>query len=151
MKLKLWETQDFWAGIMFILIGALAIINARDYPFGSTLRMGPGYFPVVLSGVMILFGLIIIFNGLRKRVEIPKRWSIRSLVILPASLCIFGILMKAAGFVPALITLIFVSAAAGREFKLKEVLLLVVILTAIAWGVFIWGLGLHYPMFFKFW
>jgi hypothetical protein len=60
---------------------------------------------------------------------------------------IFGIMMETVGFVPALIALIFVSAAASKEFKLWEVLLSAVVITAASVGVFIYGLGLPYPLF----
>ena len=50
------------------------------------------------------------------------------------------------GFIPALMALIFVSAASGREFKVVEVLLLVVVLTVTSTALFIWGLGLPYPL-----
>lgn len=151
MKMDIRNNQDFWCGLMFMVVGAVAIVAAWDYPFGTTLRMGPGYFPVMLSGIMILFGLIILLKGLRQSEKIQGNWSIRALIILPISLALFGILMEVAGFIPALIALIFISAASGSEFKLKEVLVLTAILVAIAWTVFIWGLGLPYPMFQKFW
>lgn len=151
MKMDIRNNQDFWCGLMFMVVGAVAIVAAWDYPFGTTLRMGPGYFPVMLSGIMILFGLIILLKGLRQSEKIRGNWSIRALIILPVSLVLFGILMEVAGFIPALIALIFISAASGGEFKFKEVLVLTAILVAIAWTVFIWGLGLPYPMFLKFW
>jgi hypothetical protein len=59
---------------------------------------------------------------------------------------LFGLLMEHAGFIPALLVLIFGSAAAGTEFKLVEVLLLAVGLTAFSVALFIYGLGLPYPL-----
>ena len=59
---------------------------------------------------------------------------------------LFGKLMEYAGFIPALVALVFVSAASGREFKLMEVLLLTALLTVSAVALFIWGLGLTYPL-----
>jgi hypothetical protein len=44
------------SGVIFVGIGAIALTIARDYPMGSALRMGPGYFPNVLGGILILFG-----------------------------------------------------------------------------------------------
>jgi hypothetical protein len=55
--------------------------------------------------------------------------------------------MEYAGFIPALVVLIFGSAAASREFKFVEVLLLSIVLTAMCVGLFIWGIGLPYPLF----
>ena len=75
----------------------------------------------------------------------PARY--RALVVLPLSLVMFGLLMEYAGFVPALMVLIVGSAAAGSEFNLKEALLLAMGLTAFAVALFIYGLGLPYPLF----
>jgi len=131
--------------MMLIGTGAASIFIARDYPFGSTMRMGPGYFPSMLGGILILFGISVMVMGLRSNEKIQGRSSLRALVMLPLSLVLFGVLMKHAGFVPALVALIFGSAAAGREFKWGEVLLLTVLLTVLSVAVFIWGLGLPYP------
>lgn len=146
MKREVVNNKDFWAGMMLIGTGAASIFIARDYPLGSTLRMGPGYFPSLLGGILILFGIYILTMGLRSKEEIKGSWSLRALIVLPLSLVLFGVLMRHAGFLPALIVLIFGSAAAGREFKFREVLLLTGLLTLLSWAVFIWGLGLPYPL-----
>ena len=65
MKLTLANNKDVWAGVMLITIGAAAILVARNYPFGTALRMGPGFFPVILGGLLIVFGLTILAVGLR--------------------------------------------------------------------------------------
>ncbi len=59
--------KDVWAGLLLIAIGAVAMLIARNYPFGTALRMGPGYFPIVLGALLILFGLYILASGLRER------------------------------------------------------------------------------------
>ena len=146
MKLELRNNKDFWVGMMLIGIGAAAMFIARDYPFGSTLRMGPGYFPRVLGGILILFGIYIMATGLRSQEKIKAHWSVRALIVLPLSLILFGVLMDHAGFIPALAALIFGSAAAGKEFKFVEVLLLTVVLTVLSVATFIWGLELPYPL-----
>jgi hypothetical protein len=146
MKLELRSNRDFWAGMMFAGTGAGAMFIARHYPFGTTLRMGPGYFPVVLSGILILFGVYVMLRGLRKNEKIQGNWSLRALIVLPLSIVAFGILMDLAGFIPALAALVFISAASGREFRLVEVLLLTLFLGALSVAMFIWGLGLPYPL-----
>jgi len=146
MKLVLLKNKDFWAGMMLVGIGAAAMFIARDYRFGSALRMGPGFFPAILSGILIAFGVCIMAVGLRSGEKIQDRLSLRALVLLPLSLLLFGILMERAGFIPAMVVLVFVSAAAGREFRFVEVLLLTVTLTVASAALFIWGLGLPYPL-----
>ncbi|MBU2053633.1 MAG: tripartite tricarboxylate transporter TctB family protein [Proteobacteria bacterium] len=146
MKLDFRSNRDFWSGLMFFVIGVAAIPIARDYPFGSTLRMGAGYFPTLLGAILILFGIYIMVKGLRRHEKIEGNWSLRALIMLPLSMVLFGVLMQYAGFIPALAVLISWSAASGREFKFFEVLLVTVLLTVLSVGVFIWGLGLPYPL-----
>lgn len=146
MKVELKKNKDFWAGLMLVGIGAGAIFIARDYRFGSALRMGPGFFPIILSGVLIVFGICIMFVGLLRNEKIQDHISIRALVLVPLSLVLFSVLIKFAGFIPALMGLIFVSAASGKEFKIREVVILTVVLTLACTALFIWGLELPYPL-----
>lgn len=150
MKAGLRDNQDFWSGVMLIAVGATAVVIARNYPFGTSLRMGPGYFPTVLGSILALFGLWFIVKAFRSTEKIEPGWSLRALIVIPVSLVLFGILMTYGGFVPALIVLIFGSALASDEFNLLEVVLLTVGLTIGCIAVFIWGLGLPYPLFPEF-
>ncbi len=146
MKMAIRRSKDFWAGVLLAGTGAVSLSIARNYPFGTTWRMGPGYFPIILGGILILFGLSVMAKGMRSQEKIEGSWSGRALIILPLSLTAFGAIMEHAGFIPALVALVFGSAAAGRGFKFLEVLLLTVFLTIISLAVFIWGLGLPYPL-----
>jgi Tripartite tricarboxylate transporter TctB family len=143
---KLPDSKDFWSGMMLIAIGAVAVFIARDYPFGTALRMGAGFFPVVLGIVLVLFGLYFVVRGLHDSAKIEGSWSIRALIVLPLAFVAFGVLMERAGFVPAMLALTLGSAAAGREFRIGEVLALSVLLTALCVALFIFALGLPYPL-----
>ena len=48
MNLEFLDRKDFWAGLMLIAIGAVAIFIARDYTFGTSLRMSTR--PARISG-----------------------------------------------------------------------------------------------------
>ena len=146
MRLEWRNNRDVWAGVMLIVTGVAAIFIARDYAFGTALRMGPGWFPSVLGGMLTLFGLYLVCAGLRRNEKIEGNWSLRALIMLPLALALFGMLMDRAGFVPALMVLVVGSSAAGGEFNLLEALALSVGLTAFAVVLFIWGLGLPYPL-----
>ena len=152
MKLEWRTNKDLWASVMYIGTGAVGMWIARDYPFGSALRMGPGYFPTVLGGIMVAMGIYVLALGLRKDHEkIQGNWSIRALIVLPISMIAFGILMEEAGFIPAMAALIPISAAAGRDFKWLEVVLLTIGLTIACAAGFIYGLGLPYPLIKGMW
>jgi hypothetical protein len=150
MNVELGTTKDFWAGALLIATGGVAIFIARDYTFGNALRMGPGYFPIVLGAVLILFGLYLLATGLAGGEKMEGAWPLRGLIIVPLSLALFGVLIERAGFAPAMMVLIFGSATASTEFRFVEVLLFSIGLTALCAAVFIYGLGLPYPLIADF-
>lgn len=147
MKVELRNNKDFLAGLLMIGIGAIGMYMALDYPFGSAVRMGPGYFPRVLSGIIIGFGVYVGLRGLRTREKVEGIWGWKALALITASFWVFGWLMERVGMIPSLIVLFLVSALAGHEFKIKEVIILTVLMIAFAWAVFIYGLGLPYRLF----
>jgi hypothetical protein len=149
MKVRLSENKDFLSGLMFIVIGLGSIFVARDYPIGSALRMGPGYFPVALGGILFLMGLYVMVQGLARKEKVEGNWSSRALILLPIATVAFGFLLEHVGFVPALAALLFLSALSGNEFNLREVLALTVVLTAACAAVFLYGLDMPYPLFWR--
>lgn len=147
MKTKLSSNKDFLSGLLMVAIGGIAFYMALSYPFGSSLRMGPGYFPRVLAGMLIAFGLWIGLRGLRTGEKVEGIWGWKPLALISLALVAFGWLMDKIGFIPSLVVLFFIAAFAGHEFRWKEVLVLTIVMIAFAWGVFIYGLGMPYRLF----
>ena len=57
--------KDFWAGLMFIGCGLFAVAwSLAHYQMGSAVRMGPGYFPVVLGGLLAVLGAAVFAESL---------------------------------------------------------------------------------------
>lgn len=143
------NNTDFWAGVMFIIFGTAAVWMSRDYPMGTAMRMGPGYFPTYLGYLMILFGLGIGGRGLLKGGEEIGKWAFRPIVVLSVAVLVFGYLIEVIGFVPSLVALILISSFAGKEDKFRpvELTIVTVCLTIGAVAVFIYGIGLPYQLF----
>lgn len=147
MKTRLTDNKDFLSGLLLVVIGGIAFYMALNYPFGSSVRMGPGYFPRVLAGLLIAFGLWIGIRGLRKGEKVGGIWGWKPLALITLAFVAFGWLMDRLGFIPSLVVLFFIACFAGHEFRIKEVIILTVVMIAFAWGVFIHGLGLPYRLF----
>ena len=147
MKFDWRNNRDFFAGLFFIGIGAAAMWISRDYPMGSALRMGPGYFPTVRGGIVVVFGIYVLIKGVINNEKVVGNWSLRALIVLPIATWIFGVMMENVGFIPALVVLMYTSAIAGKEFKFLEVTIMAVVMVIVCTGVFIYGLGLPYPLF----
>ena len=57
MKIK--SQKDFWAGLMFIVVGLGFSYGALEYNFGSSARPGPAYFPFGLGLLLGILGAIV--------------------------------------------------------------------------------------------
>ena len=143
---NLFGSKDFWAGLMLIALGGTTVLVARAYPMGTVLRMGAGYFPTVLGGILVVFGLILLIRGVRSTDRIEPNWSPRALFVIPVTLILFALLVERIGFVPSLLLLIVGSAAASSEFRPIEAVSVGAVLTALCVAVFLWGIGLPYPL-----
>jgi hypothetical protein len=146
MKNDLLGNRDFLAGIVFVLIGVLAVTVARDYPFGTAMRMGPGYFPTVLGGILILLGAWVIVRGLRSGEGVKGEWGWKPLVFIAVAFVLFGLLMPRLGLVPALAAAILASACGGPEFRTKEALALAAVMSALTAVVLLYVLKMPYPL-----
>lgn len=147
MQTPLQHNRDFLAGMLFMLIGGLGFYVALSYPFGSLQQMGPGYFPRILSGILIAFGVVTLLRGLKSGERVQGTWGWFPLLMLTIALLAFGFLMEHVGLIPALVVLFFTSAYAGKEAKFLEVVVLTVVMCIAATAIFIWGLKLPYPLF----
>ena len=147
VKHKIKSPEDFWSGLMFIGFGILVVIISRGYPMGSAMRMGPGYFPRALGYILIVLGVIISVTSFKSEGEGIEPFAFRPMILLSAALAFFGWAIECVGFIPALFGLIVISAVSGREFKWKEVLIMIVVLITVSWAIFIFGLELHFPLF----
>lgn len=137
-------------------IGATFAVGAFNYQIGNSLRMGPGYFPLLLGIALALLGLAVSatsFTGVAKDGDKIGPWAWRPLGFVILSNVVFGILLGGVpsigfpsfGLIIAIYALTFIAALAGDEFKFKEVLILATVLAAGSYGAFIWGLNLQFP------
>ncbi len=131
---------------MFLLFGLAAIIIGQDYPMGTAGKMGPAYFPIILASMLMVVGAIgVVRSFLVDGVPIEK-FYVKELAIVLVAVLLFGILIRGAGLVPAVILLIMLSAYASPQFKLGQNLLLAIGLAAFSVVVFVKLLGLPMPI-----
>jgi Tripartite tricarboxylate transporter TctB family len=146
------NTRDFYAGLMFIIFGAVFIVFSQQYTMGSASKMGPAYFPTILGGILVVLGLIVLIGSVSKNaVELKvEKFEFDIIVYLLGSVALFAGLLVPGGFVVALLALIFISSKASHEFSLKDTSISVVVLAIASYLVFIKGLQLQMPSWPKF-
>ena len=159
MRIK--SQKDFFAGLLYMVIGIAFAWGATTYNIGDCARMGPGYFPLLLGVILAIIGGIVMARALV--VETPDgdpigRWAWKPLAFIIAANFLFGILLggwpllgiPAMGLIIAIVVLTFVAALAGDEFKFIEVLILAILLAVGSWAAFVWGLNLQFQVWPSF-
>ncbi|AMS42193.1 tripartite tricarboxylate transporter TctB family protein [Aminobacter sp. NyZ550] len=134
-------------GAIFVATGAFFAIQSLGLDLGTTFRMGPGYFPLVLALVLILLGGIVIVQATRIAGEPigPIAW--RGLAfILPAPI-FFGLTVRGLGFVPSIFITCLIAAFASTRMKPLAAVLLAAGVTLFSVVVFSYALGLPFQRF----
>ncbi len=141
--------KDILSGLIFIGIGLAFGFAASGYQLGTAFRMGPGYFPLFLAGVLVVLGAAIVVKGLLAQAPddpaAPRPW--RGLVLLLGAILFFGATIRGLGLVPTLFLTVFASALASRRNTVVSALLLAAGMTAFCVLIFSYGLGVTIPLF----
>ena len=140
-------TQDFLLGVFFVAVGAIAGLGALSYPIGSASRMGPGFFPIIIAGLLTLVGIAVLLRGHRTGslpIE-PTIWL--PVLVVPAVIVLFGLVLDGLGLPLAVFLLLVGTAAASVTFRLDiRAALGAVAVSAICSALFVKLLGLPIPL-----
>ncbi|MBK6631405.1 MAG: tripartite tricarboxylate transporter TctB family protein [Betaproteobacteria bacterium] len=137
------------AGILFISVGIAALVVGAGYPMGTATRMGAGYFPRLLSVILVVFGIAVALSGLRKP-PVPATFArivLRPAVAVTGAMLAFAALLSWAGLVPASIAVVVIGSLGNRDFRIGEVIVFALVLSAFAALLFVRGIGLTVDLF----
>jgi hypothetical protein len=138
------NAKDLLAGCMFVIFGSAFLYFAQDYPLGSARRMGPAYFPVVLSLILIGIGIVTVARSFVVAGPAVRDVAAKALALVTAAIVLFGLLVQGAGLGVAVAALVLVAAMASRSFRPLPTLVLAAALAVVCVLVFIAGLGLPF-------
>ena len=143
--MQLRNVRDLLAGCLFLSFGLAFLYVAQDYQLGSARRMGPAYFPVVLSLILLGIGVATVARAFVVAGPPIREVAGKALALVTAAVVLFGLMVQGAGLGIAAAALVLVSAPASRNFRLVPTLALAAALAAFCVLVFIVGLGLPFP------
>ena len=141
---RLLPRKDVLAGLLFIGVAAFALWASRNYPIGTTTRMGTGYVPRLLAWILLGLGALVFVQGLRSGGgELERGRSLwRAMIFAPLSLLAFALTIGQYGVVVATVALVGVGALASRESRPLEVAGAALFLVLLTLAIFVWGVGL---------
>ena len=141
------DIANLLCGLLFLALGAFFALQSLRLDIGTTVRMGPGSFPLLLAAALILLGLVVLAGAFRGSGEAIGTIPWRGLMfILPAPV-LFGLTVRGLGFVPALFFTTLIAAFASRRMTGLKAIVLATGLTVFSTLLFSYALGLPYAHF----
>ncbi|KRE14579.1 hypothetical protein ASE66_14570 [Bosea sp. Root483D1] len=142
------DLKDIAAGLLLIAAALFfGLIGFAQLPLGTSFRMGPGYFPALLSGLLGVMGLVIAGRAIGASAAVfVGRVPWRGIVLTSGATVGFALLVPRYGLVPALVVAVLLSAFASQRMTLMLALGLTAGLTAFCVLLFRYGLGVPIPL-----
>jgi hypothetical protein len=140
------NAKDFWTGLIYLFVGSGALIISRDYDMGTAVKMGPAYFPTILSVLLMGIGVISVLRSFLKSGTPIGVVAWKGLLLIVASTLLFGVIVRGAGLLLALPLLVIGSALASTRFSWKTSLLEAAGITVFCILIFLKGLGVPLPI-----
>lgn len=146
---RIGDVREVIAGGLFLAFAATGLVLGSDYPVGTAMRMGAGYFPLLVCAVLAVLGLVLLGRGL----VMPRRepgegalFSWRPGLLVSGGVLAFAWLLPSVGLALATVLMTVLSGLARRHARLPELALLGCALGGFSVLVFAYGLGLNLPV-----
>jgi hypothetical protein len=131
--------------MVFLIIGISGIYFGSDLTYGTAGRMGPGYFPFLLSILIMAIGAGILVQSLTVEGPPIERPQFRPMAFVLASIIIFGYGVTYIGLALTAVLLTFIAAYARRDVKILETAIFAVLLSIGTVLIFVYALGQPLP------
>jgi Tripartite tricarboxylate transporter TctB family len=146
MNWRFLGAQDFWCGALLVAIAAFFLTAGSELAVGTSLRMGPGYMPRLLSVMIGLAGAAICIRGLLANAPRLKAESLRPLALVLGAMLFFAFALQRIGLVLTIVCVVAIASAAIREARAKEVVVVASVMAVLCSALFVYGLRLVIPL-----
>lgn len=138
---------DFWTGLLLCLVAGAFLVAGRDLASGTMIRIGPGLFPRIVAGLMMVVGVMQVVRGLRLYGPRVGPWGVRGMLAIGAALAVFALGMaQGLGMAVSGAGVILLAALGVGRIRPLETGLLIVIIVGASVLLFHFALGLPIPV-----
>lgn len=131
-------------GLFLCAIALTFGLTALRYGIGTLSHAGPGLFPLMVSGLLLLIGALTVVRS-RFVEKVPMHFQARNITILLLALCAFALVSRLLNMTLGIVAMVLIAAYAGSTRSLPRSLKIAAGLIAVAFG-FQKLLGLNLPL-----
>lgn len=140
--------KDLGAAAIFVLIAAFFAVDAlRHLRIGTAVNMGPGYFPLLLAGVLLLLAGLIALRGFRTSPAPFGVWPWRGVLLILGAPVVFCFTIRGLGLLPTTFLTALLSAFASTQIRTHVAVALSGGIALFCCLVFVWGINMPIPVF----
>ena len=130
---------------LFLCAIALSFgLPALRYGIGTLSHAGPGLFPLMVSSLLLLIGVLTVVRS-RFVEKVAMHFQVRNIAILLAALCAFSLVSQLLNMTLGIVVMVLIASRAGSSRSLLLSLKIAAGLLVIAFG-FQTLLGLNLPL-----
>src|SRR6266702_2128341 len=101
-------------GLFLIAISLTFGLTSLRYPIGHFSRAGPGMFPLLVSSLLLLIGVITVVRS-RFVERVVMDFNLRNIAIILVSLCGFAMISEHLNMILGIVFMVFFAAMAGKR------------------------------------
>jgi hypothetical protein len=147
--LRVKDQKDFWSGVLFIAFGGAGAWLGRNYALGTLARMGPGFFPMMMSVALVAIGAFLLARSLVVAGEPIERSALWPQALILAAIVAFGLLIERVGLAVAVIAVAVISGVAAQGLRWFELAALALAMSALSVVLFVYLLGQPIPVWVR--
>jgi hypothetical protein len=140
-----YSAKDIALGLLLIVLSIFGLYFNQEYEIGSASRMGPGYMPMLVLGLIGIFGIGLLITGARSGPDPLENWAWRQLGLILSAMTVFGVFLQQFGLALSVGALVMISSFADRSQTLKGAITLSAVMIVLCWLIFVFGLNLGIP------
>ncbi|MDQ6880707.1 MAG: tripartite tricarboxylate transporter TctB family protein [Pseudomonadota bacterium] len=99
-------------GLFLIAISLAFGLQSLRYPIGQFSRAGPGLFPLMVSSLLLLIGVITVVRS-RFVDRVHLHFNYKNIGIILASLCGFALVSELVNMIAGIVLMVFIASLAG--------------------------------------
>lgn len=151
MKIHIKDLRELFSALLLAVIAGGIILLSSGYEMGTAFSMGPGYFPLILGGLLALLAAIVAlgalsFTPLEGQAAADETFGLSALwplTVVGGTFIAFALLLKPLGLALTCFSVLFLAGIGSRLLRPIEALITAAVLSAAAVILFVLLLDLQ--------
>jgi len=137
--------QNSARGLLLAAVALFCLLQAPGYSIGNLSRPGPGLFPLIVSGLLLLVSLAMLVRS-RFIEVVPLDFRVRNIALVTASLVCFALVSEYVNMLAGIAVMVTLASLASDDFSIPRTAAITMALCLVA-VVMKKGLGVQLPLY----